>query len=342
MEAMDYQNKKTGRVRRGIIAAAAVAAVMVMSVTAYAAYENGWFGFDRVFGEKAELVAENVVTYDPAAEEFGAVEVTQPSYTAEEQAMIDEGTMTVPEQAALSGEGVTASTGDYTFTLEELLASEDTLFAIVRMEAQNETARSDLAQSYEAGTFDGPFLTALNWSGEGHEREAKNGGLSFDALTMEEDSVYFLLRNSGGQFAVGDQILFQYRVESDCVDLFKVPLEKQMEEAVITLDTSAYTGMDYQWDSIAITPISLTAHGTVLVSPDRSDPEITIYYKDGSNVSLPTWRNEFQPNDYAVFGGGSSDGFWIRQAWYFKQAIDLSEIDHITVDGVDYQLDTTE
>ena len=50
MEAMDYKNKKTGRVRRGIIAAAAAVAVMATSITALAVNESwrdtlrGWFG----------------------------------------------------------------------------------------------------------------------------------------------------------------------------------------------------------------------------------------------------------------------------------------------------------
>lgn len=50
MEAMDYQNKKSRRIRRGMIAAAAVVAVMAMSVTALAVNESwrdtlrAWFG----------------------------------------------------------------------------------------------------------------------------------------------------------------------------------------------------------------------------------------------------------------------------------------------------------
>ena len=71
------------------------------------------------------------MSYEPSAEEFSTIDVTQPSYTEEEQAMIEDGTMTVPEQAELAVEGASATTGDYTFTLEEMLASEDTLFAII-------------------------------------------------------------------------------------------------------------------------------------------------------------------------------------------------------------------
>ena len=53
--------------------------------------------------------------------------MTQPSYTEEEQAMIAEGTMQVPDQAELSDTGVSASTEDFTYTLESMLVSEDSM-----------------------------------------------------------------------------------------------------------------------------------------------------------------------------------------------------------------------
>ena len=343
MTMMKIENTGAAEKRRrpAVAVVAVAAAVTMLSVTAFAAYESGWFG--RIFGEKAGLVEEHVVSYDPSTEEFGAADVTQPFYTEEEQAMIDEATMFVPEQAELAEEGVSASTADYTFTLEEMLSSEDTLLAILRIEAQNEDAESELSQIGESEDDDGFFVHALNYAGEGHEREAKNGSLSCDVLSVEGSGAFLLVRNVGGQFVMGDPILFQYvSVDAGAVDLFEVPLEQVMEPVTIALDVSNYEGLDYQWDSISMTPISLITYGTVLGSADYSDPDITIVLADGATIHLPTWKEEYQSNDYAAFGGGAAgfaDDPWMNRAWYFKQAVDLSEIDHITVDGVDYTLD---
>ena len=118
---------------------AAIAALLCG--TAFAAYTNGWFGFDRLFGEKTALIEGHIASYDETTD----VDITQPTYTEEEQAMIDEGTMQVPDIADLSDTGVSAETDDFTFALESMLVSRNSLYAILRIDAKNDDAAAELA-----------------------------------------------------------------------------------------------------------------------------------------------------------------------------------------------------
>lgn len=118
---------KTGRKPLRVALTAASAAVILCG-SAFAAYELDWFGLQQIFGADAAPAESYTVHYDSSVE----TQVTQPSYTEEEQAMIAEGTMQVPDQAELSDTGVSASTEDFTYTLESMLVSEDSLWAVVR------------------------------------------------------------------------------------------------------------------------------------------------------------------------------------------------------------------
>ena len=80
--------QKPARPVRTVLIAAAIAALLCGS--AFVAHSFGWF--DRLFGEKAALVKDHVTSYDEAT----STDITQPTYTEEEQAMIAEGTMQVP------------------------------------------------------------------------------------------------------------------------------------------------------------------------------------------------------------------------------------------------------
>lgn len=88
------KRKKRRRPIRAAALAAAIAALLCVS--ALAAYSLGWF--DRLFGGSAALVESKVTAYDETAQ----YDVTLPSYTEQEQAMIVEGTMQVPEQAEVA------------------------------------------------------------------------------------------------------------------------------------------------------------------------------------------------------------------------------------------------
>ena len=116
--------RKPQKFVRKFLLAAALAALLCVSV--FAAYSLGWF--DQLFGSSAALVKESVASYDAAAE----VDITYPTYTEAEQAMLADGTMQVPDQAQIAETGVSAQTDDFVFTLESMLVSKDTLYAIMR------------------------------------------------------------------------------------------------------------------------------------------------------------------------------------------------------------------
>ena len=104
--------RKPARPVRTVLIAAAIAALLCGS--AFAAHSFGWF--DRLFGEKAALVKDHVTSYD----EKTSTELTQPVYTEDEQAMIAEGTMQVPDTADLADTGVSATTENFVFTLQSM------------------------------------------------------------------------------------------------------------------------------------------------------------------------------------------------------------------------------
>ena len=53
--------------------------------------------------------------------------------------------MQVPDIADLSDTGVSAETDDFTFTLESMLVSRNSLYAILRIDAKNDDAAAELA-----------------------------------------------------------------------------------------------------------------------------------------------------------------------------------------------------
>jgi hypothetical protein len=364
MKKLPNQKTKHRRPLRTALTATAAAAILCGS--AFAAYEMDWFGLQNIFGADAEPAEGYAVHYDSSAD----IDVTQPSYTEEEQSMIADGTMTVPDQAALSDTGVSASTGDFTYTLETMLVSEDSLWAVVRAEANTDEAakamtqddldteqamlaRAEVEENGNAYTsteavadLDNFQLQAMDNTGEGHEKELKNGGMSMTLLQAEGKTGYFLVTNSGGQFAVGDRILFHEMVHN--VDLFEVPVTTLYEgETTISLDQSVYEGKGYTLEQLTITPLSLAIDGHYTVSSDQSWPEVSITLKDGTSFDLASIQNGYADTAYGTYGslssagtsGGSADDPFIRDTWMFSKALDLEQIDHITVDGVDYTLE---
>ena len=359
-------NQKTKHRRPLRMALTATAAAVILCGSAFAAYEMDWFGLRDIFGADAEPAEVYAVHYDSSVE----TDVTQPSYTEEEQSMIADGTMTVPEQAELSDTGVSATTGDFNYTLETMLVSEDSLWAVVRAEALTDEAAGAFTQddldteqamlaraevdengnaytSTEAVTdLDNFLLQAMDNSGEGHDKELKNGGMSMTLLQAEGRTGYFLVTNSGGQFAVGDRILFHEMVHN--VDLFEVPVVTLYSgETTRSLDQSAYEGKGYTLEQLTITPLTLTIDGHYTVSADQTWPEVSITLKDGTSFDLASIQNGFAYADYGTYGALSSAGTandsgddpFIRDTWMFSKALNLDQIDHITVDGVEYTLE---
>ena len=340
MQKAGIKTKKTARPIRAAALAAAIAALLCVS--AFAAFRLGWF--DRLFGGSAALVESKVTAYDETAQ----YDVTLPSYTEQEQAMIAEGTMQVPEQAETAETGVSARTDEFVFTLDSMLASKDTLYAVLRIEARTQEAEQELAVWRETSFLDrernGALLVlAQNNTGEGHEREWKNGGMGMDILEVDDGTAYALLTNNGGEFAPGDLILFDMSYHGENFDLFEVPVPEQLEEErTISLDTSCYEGKSYCWDTATITPISFRLDGSGGVGHDETT--VTLMLKDGTNFSLTTPGNGAYAS-YGTYGAlgfsgtGSGEDSRIKDNWRFSRLLDLNELASITVDGVTYPLE---
>ena len=324
--------QKPARPVRTVLIAAAVAALLCGS--AFAAHAFGWF--DRLFGEKAALVKEHVTSYD----EKTSTDITQPTYTEEEQAMIAEGTMQVPDTAALSDTGVSATTENFVFTLESMLASKDSVLAVMRIDARNDEAAAQLAALPEADGYQQELERMLrvgvrNNTGFGtdHRLEWKNGGVKMEIIQVDGSTAYAVVTNVGGEFEPGDRLLFRASYHDQSADLFEIPVPEQLEqELVIELD-------DPYWKTATITPISFQLDG---IDSSQSSNSVTVTLKDGTSFDLASAENGYAYSDYGTYGSMSSSGTGMpeedrkKETWLFSQLIDLDELASITVCGVTY------
>lgn len=339
-------NRKPARPVRTVLIAAAVAALLCGS--AFAAHSFGWF--DRLFGEKAALVKDHVTSYD----EKTSTELTQPAYTEEEQAMIAEGTMQVPDTAALSDTGVSATTENSVFTLQSMLVSKDSVLAVMRVDARTDKAAATLAALPEASDNEKEMARMLqvhvrnniDFRGD-HSLEWKLGGMGMHIIQVEGRTAYMVLTNNGGEIEPGDQLLFQAWYQDKTVDLFEIPVPDQLEqELVIELDESAYEDQYDCWQTATITPISFRLEGRYgrNCSSLKPNDAVSITLKDGTSFDLASADNGYADSDYGTYGSMNSSGIGMpeedrtKNTWLFSQLIDLDELASITVCGVTYPI----
>ena len=332
--------RKPARPVRTVLIAAAIAALLCGS--AFAAHSFGWF--DRLFGEKAALVKDHVTSYD----EKTSTELTQPAYTEDEQAMIAEGTMQVPDTADLADTGVSAATENFVFTLESMLASKDSVLAILRVDARNDEAAAQLAALPEADGYQQELERMLrvgvrNNTGFGtdHRLEWKNGGVKMEIIQVDGSTAYAVVTNVGGEFEPGDRLLFRASYHDQSADLFELPVPEQLEqELVIELDG------DPSWKTATITPISFRLEGRYgrNWSVPETNSAVSITLKDGTSFELASKENGYSYSDYGTYGSMSSSGIGMpeedrtKKTWLFSQLIDLDELASITVCGVTYPI----
>lgn len=332
--------QKPARPVRTVLIAAAIAALLCGS--AFAAHSFGWF--DQLFGEKAALVKEHVTSYD----ENTTTDITQPAYTEDEQAMIAEGTMQVPDTADLADTGVSAATENFVFTLESMLASKDSVLAILRVDARNDEAAAQLAALPEADGYQQELERMLrvgvrNNTGFGtdHRLEWKNGGVKMEIIQVDGSTAYAVVTNVGGEFEPGDRLLFRASYHDQSADLFELPVPEQLEqELVIELDG------DPSWKTATITPISFRLEGRYgrNWSVPETNSAVSITLKDGTSFELASKENGYSYSDYGTYGSMSSSGTGMpeedrtKKTWLFSQLIDLDELASITVCGVTYPI----
>ena len=326
----NVQPKKTVRVSRIAIIAAATAALLCGTVFAYT---TNLFGFADIFGTKHSVVSEDVVTFG----EDSCIEITQPVYSEEERKMIEEGKLVVPVLGDLSDGLIGATTEGYGFTLEEMLTTPDTLLAVVRVDALTEAAKASLHKDM----YYPVFLQAINNTEDGRNKELINGGLDLDVISRGDGTMQLLVKNSGGEFLEGDKILFHHQTESSNVDLFEVPVIHLLEEKItLHLNPADYADQDYQWDTLIVTPISVVMNGRYTVASNREFPVIVMTLQDGSSFELANERNNFFLTPLGSYGsmsfGSAADDGQVQKSWILSQVVDLSEIVCITVDGTEY------
>lgn len=338
--------RKPARPVRTVLIAAAIAALLCGS--AFAAHSFGWF--DRLFGEKAALVKDHVTSYD----EKTSTELTQPAYTEEEQAMIAEGTMQVPDTADLADTGVSATTENFVFTLQSMLVSKDSVLAVMRVDARTDKAAAQLAALPEADGYQQELERMLrvgvrNNTGFGtdHRLEWKNGGVKMEIIQVDGSTAYAVVTNVGGEFEPGDRLLFQAWYQDKTVDLFELAVPDQLEqELVIELDESAYEEQYNCWQTATITPISFRLEGRYgrNWSSLKSNDAVSVTLKDGTSFDLASVENGYAYSDYGTYGSMSSSGIGMpeddrtKTTWLFSQLIDLDELASITVCGVTYPI----
>lgn len=336
--------RKPARPVRTVLIAAAIAALLCGS--AFAAHSFGWF--DRLFGEKAALVKDHVTSYD----EKTSTELTQPAYTEEEQAMIAEGTMQVPDTADLADTGVSATTENFVFTLQSMLVSKDSVLAVMRVDARTDKAAATLAALPEASDNEKEMARMLqvhvrnniDFRGD-HSLEWKLGGMGMHIIQVEGRTAYMVLTNNGGEIEPGDQLLFQAWYQDKTVDLFELAVPDRMEqELVIELDESAYEDQYCCWQTATITPISFRLdgrYGSNWSSP-KTNNAVSITLKDGTSFDLASAENGYTDSAYGTYGSMSFSGAGMpeenrqKDTWLFSQLIDLDELASITVCGVTY------
>ena len=337
-------NRKPARPVRTVLIAAAVAALLCGS--AFAAHSFGWF--DRLFGEKAALVKDHVTSYDETTD----TDITQPAYTEEEQAMIAEGTMQVPDTADLADTGVSATTENFVFTLQSMLVSKDSVLAVMRVDARTDKAAATLAALPEASDNAKEMARMLqvhvrnniDFRGD-HSLEWKLGGMGMHIIQVEGRTAYMVLTNNGGEIEPGDRLLFQAWYQDKTVDLFELAVPEQLEqELVIELDESAYEDQYDCWQTATITPISFRLEGRYgrNCSSLKPNDAVSITLKDGTSFDLASAENGYADSDYGTYGSMSSSGIGMPEAdrtkttWLFSQLIDLDELASVTVCGVTY------
>ena len=322
--------------------AAAAAVIAALGITTFAAAERGWFGFDRFFGGSTEAVAEHVRNYGETGEDVTGrqAEAAVAPYvrTPEQERGIAEGYLFMPDSARVDPATATAETDNYTYTLESMLASPDTLLAVVKVEAKSDAAAEHLdVTEEEAFENKAPFfmLTALKVVEHDpqHLNEYKNGAMGWEVINREGNTSTFLVTNTGGQFEVGDTIRVQANERKKSVYVFETPITDVIEDR-IDIDLGN-TG------TLKLSPVSMQLR---MPDKEQAKSDITLRLKDGTEFTATNYDNGYTYAPYGTFGtmsrsyAGSMDPDdpWEEITWAFSRIVDLDEIAAITVGGEEY------
>ena len=323
--------------------ATAAAVVAALGVTTFAAAERGWFGFDRFFGGSTGAVSEHVRNYgeteDPAYGVDAEAEVAPYVRTPEQEQAIADGYLHMPDSARVDPAAATAETDNYTYTLESMLASPDTLLAVVKVEAKTDEAaafmRVTQEEAFENNTAFFSFTVDKVVEYEPtHSFEYQNGSMIWEILSSEGNTFTYLLSNTGGRFAVGDTIRFHAGEPEKSIYVFETPLTDVMEDH-IDIDLGE-TG------ALKLSPVSMQLR---MPDMDQAEPDITVRLKDGTEFTASNFNNGFVGSPYGSYGTltrsaayGMEDDPWAELTWAFSRIVDLDEVEGVTVGGEEYPI----
>ena len=343
--AMTMKKIKPARRRRPLrYALAAAAVIAALGITTFAAAERGWFGFDRFFGGSTEAVAEHVRNYgeteDAAYGVDAEAEVAAFVRTPAQEQAIAEGYLHMPDSAQVDPATATAETDNYIYTLESMLASPDTLLAVMRVEAKSDEAAAFLdvteEEAYENETsfFMLTVQKVVEYDPQ-HLSEYQNGGMCWEVLSRDGNTTTYLLSNTGGQFGVGDTVRFEASALETCTYVFETTLTDVIEDR-IDVDLGG-TG------TLRLSPISMQ-----LRMPDREqeEPDVTLRLKDGTEFTATSINNSYTYAPYGSYGTMSRsaavsidpDDPWEEITWAFGRIIDPDEVETIIVGGETYSV----
>ena len=323
--------------------AAAAAVIAALGVTTFAAAERGWLGFDRLFGGGSETVAGHVRNYgqteDAAYGEDAEAEVAAYVRTPAQEQAIAEGWMHMPDSAQVDPATATAETDNYIYTLESMLASPDTLLAVMRVEAKSDEAAAFLdvteEEAFENNTSFFMLLVqkVVEYDPQ-HLSEYQNGGMNWQVLSRDGNTTTYLLSNTGGQFKVGDTIRFQASEPGKCFYVCETALTDVVEDH-LDVDLGS-TG------TLRLSPVSMQLRRTYR---EREEQDVTLRLKDGTEFTATSINNGYTCAPYGSCGTMTRSSAismdpvndpWEEITWAFGRIIDPDEVEAVIVDGVEY------
>jgi hypothetical protein len=319
--------------------------IAALGVTTFAAAERGWFGFDRFFGGGTEAVAGHVRNYGQSEDAaYGAdaeAEVAAYVRTPEQEQAIAEGWMHMPDSAKVDPATATAETDNYTYTLESMLATPDTLLAVMRVEAKSEEAAAFLdvteEDAFENNT-DFFMLMAqkvVEYDPQ-HLNEYQHGGMCWELLSRDGSTATYLLTNTGGQFEVGDTIRFQASEPGKCFYVCETALTDVVEEH-LDVDLGS-TG------TLRLSPVSMQLRRTY---QEREEQDVTLRLKDGTEFTATSINNGYTYAPYGSCGTMTRSSAismdlvndpWEEITWAFGRIIEPDEVEAVIVDGEEYPI----
>lgn len=311
------------RIRPLTAVAAALAAVLLLSGSVFAAWMLGAFRFADEFGPEGEVLDKYAQTYEAADPEQS--EIVSAQWRSAEQE-VDY----VPQRVFTTA----AETKDFRFSLRSLTANASVIYAVIDVEGITDWGRSHLDAI--------PELAVWN-----HSRQ--NSGTVIDArLVGSEDNLRrYLVGHSGSQQLneAGDDVTFECLAlfeeaypTGHGVYLFDVELDSLVPGA-LTLEAA---GDGSPWQRVSADSLSL-----ILEAPASAGitgyPTVELVFQDGTRETV-LWeglrpgtklRSEHQAVDLDMTGWRDDS---VHMSLVFASPLDPAALAAVIVDGQSFSL----